>query len=230
MKAAQSFEKGAGGGIPCLRLAFLRETRYNKAEPSGRRGKAQPRLGGRAVSFLQKSGLWPFGENDMKIKSIPVILTLSSLAICGLRLYQIALLTEPDTGFLSRADWSVAAPVGAGPPLAGPAADSRRPVLSGAGGFFFRRGRKEHRPISSAACRFHSMGIPAGPAVFPTAGPTPWGAEPPLLVEPCWSCWALLLRWAAAFSAGRCCRERRPTGPWPCRGCCWPPICCCGRC
>lgn len=45
----------------------------------------------------------------MKIKSIPVILTLSSLAICGLRLYQIALLTEPDTGFLSRADWSVAA-------------------------------------------------------------------------------------------------------------------------
>ena len=45
----------------------------------------------------------------MKTKSIPVILALSSLAVCGLRLYQIALLTEPETGFLSRSDWSVAA-------------------------------------------------------------------------------------------------------------------------
>ena len=45
----------------------------------------------------------------MKTKSIPVILALSSLAVCGLRMYQIALLTEPETGFLSRSDWSVAA-------------------------------------------------------------------------------------------------------------------------
>lgn len=165
----------------------------------------------------------------MKTKSIPVILALSSLAVCGLRLYQIALLTEPETGFLSRSDWSVAAlwvllPLSLALLLAAGALSFRGPEVSfsGAAG----RSTGLFLLLPAVSILWESLqGLLFSQQQSPHLG----GQN----LSFWWNLLELLGVAAAAgcfFSAARCCRAKPPAGRWPCRGCCWPPICCCGPC